>query len=243
MRVEVPPALHLATPVLAVSPHLDDAVMSCGAVVARYPGTVVATVFAGRPRARNELTDGLTEWDRASGFGPGDDVIGCRRAEDRAALRELGAEPVWLDFRDAQYRDPGDGARGAHEIDEIARAIVAVIDGYGAATVLAPLGLFHDDHRDTRRACLRAMTRCPGPSWLFYADSPYRGLPGEMDDALDELRDRGVEPHVAARVPVDQDRKERAVRCYRSQLRALDGPSRPGHEDALRAEEYWWLTH
>lgn len=239
MRVEAPPRLELATPLLAVSPHLDDAVMSCGAVLAQHPGAVVATVFAGRPRARTEPT----EWDRASGFGARDDVIGYRRAEDRAALRELSAEPVWLDFRDSQYRDEHDGPRDAQDIDEIARAITSVVDGYGAATVLAPLGLFHDDHRDTRRACLRAMTRRPRPSWLFYADSPYRGLPGETDDALDELRDRGVEPHVAARVPVDHDRKERAVGCYRSQLRALDGPGRPGHEDALRAEEYWWLTH
>ena len=238
MTVDALPELRLATPLLAVSPHLDDAVMSCGWVLARHPGSVVATVFAGRPRAGSEPT----AWDRESGFGAGDDVIGCRRAEDRAALRELSAEPVWLDVRDTQYRDRCHSTRGPDEIDEIADAIVALIDAYGAATVLVPLGLFHDDHRDTRRACLLAKERCDRPSWLLYADSPYRELPGETDGALDALRDSGIEPHVAARVPVDHDRKQRAIACYRSQLRALDGPGRPGHEDALHAEEYWWLT-
>jgi LmbE family N-acetylglucosaminyl deacetylase len=238
VTVDTLPRLRVTTPVLAVSPHLDDAVMSCGSVLAQHPGAVVATVFAGRPPTGAEPT----AWDRETGFDAGDDVIGCRRAEDRAALRELCAEPVWLDFRDTQYRDERDGTRGPDELDEIADAIVSLIGAYGAATVLAPLGLFHDDHRDTRLACLRAMERCDGPSWLLYADSPYRELPGETDDALDELRDRGIEPHLAARVRVEHDRKQRAVACYRSQLRALDAPGRPGHEDALHAEEYWWLT-
>ncbi len=235
MTVHAPPRLRLATPVLVVSPHLDDAVMSCGALIAAHPGTVVATVFAGRPPAGTPPT----EWDRASGFGPGDDIVGHRRREDRRALRQLGAEPVWLRFRDAQYRDDYDGPR---DLDEVADAIVSVIDAYGAATVVTPLGLFHDDHRDTRAACLRARSRTGDVAWLAYAESPYRALDGEVERALDELRDVGIEPHPAPPVPVDRERKERAVTCYASQLRALDTPGRPGHDDALRAEEYWWLT-
>lgn len=34
---------------LVVSPHLDDAVLSCGCWLASRPGAAVVTVFAGRP--------------------------------------------------------------------------------------------------------------------------------------------------------------------------------------------------
>jgi LmbE family N-acetylglucosaminyl deacetylase len=84
---------------IVVSPHLDDAVLGCGHLLAQRPGAVVITVFAGRPPRRERVTP----WDAAAGFGPGDDVVGARRMEDRRALGALGARPLWLPFLDAQY--------------------------------------------------------------------------------------------------------------------------------------------
>jgi hypothetical protein len=49
---------------LVVSPHLDDAVLSCGRWLAAHPGTLVVTVFAGVPSNGNRLTD----WDARCGF-------------------------------------------------------------------------------------------------------------------------------------------------------------------------------
>ena len=84
---------------LVVSPHLDDAVFGCGDVLADNPGSRVITIFSGRPTGYAVPT----EWDRAGGFEPGQDVVSLRRREDRDALSLLRARPVWLPFLDRQY--------------------------------------------------------------------------------------------------------------------------------------------
>ena len=110
---------------LVISPHLDDAVLSCGALLAAHRGAVVATVFAGVPRDPRQRT----EWDARSGFADAAEALAARRAEDAAALAELGAAPRWLDFRDDQYGDP-------ERVDELAAALGAVFDEVPDAPVL-----------------------------------------------------------------------------------------------------------
>ena len=90
--------------VVIVSPHLDDAVLSCGRFMAVHPGVTVVTVFAGNPPAYPEP---MRLWDVQSGFGPGDDVMEARRGEDRAALGLLDATPMHLDYIEHTY-NPGD---------------------------------------------------------------------------------------------------------------------------------------
>jgi LmbE family N-acetylglucosaminyl deacetylase len=228
-----------AGPVLVVSPHLDDGVMSCGCLIAglaRQRAVAVATVFAGRPRAGDPA---FGEWDRAAGFAPGSDVVGRRRTEDRSALAILGARPHWLSFCDSQYgRSPQAGA--------IARRLARLPALQRNDTVVFfPLGLFHSDHRLVREAVLALLRRRrPGARWLAYEDALYRRLPGLRDAALGRLRRAGLAPR-PARAAADaeaQRRKARAVACYRSQLRALATPGRPGHADAFAEERYWQLS-
>src|SRR4051812_28581985 len=88
-----------ALPIVVVSPHLDDGVLSCGGLLAGRPRSTVVTVFAGRP----ETPRPLTPWDAAGGFSPDDDVMAARRQEDTSACAAVGATPVWLPFLDAQY--------------------------------------------------------------------------------------------------------------------------------------------
>ena len=85
---------------VVVSPHMDDAVLGLGQLLAANPGVTVVTVFAGRPAAYPEP---MTRWDQLAGFKPGDDVIAARRDEDTKALTELDAIPVWLDHVEHQY--------------------------------------------------------------------------------------------------------------------------------------------
>lgn len=214
---------------LFLSPHLDDAVFACGRLLASLPHATVATVFAGRPE-----TPVVTEWDRASGFAPGDDVIGARRDEDRRALGLLGARPLWLDFRDSQYAAPPSAAA-------LARSLHALLEAGDPGAVFFPLGLFHADHRLTREAGLLLMARHPRRQWFAYADALYRRIDGLAQAALAELQRRGFAP--AARgfdeAPGADARKAAAVACYRSQLRALATPGRPGHADLVAPEEYW----
>lgn len=219
--------------IAAVSPHLDDAVLGCGAFLASHPGATVITVFAGRPAS----TDPLTPWDAACGFSPGDDVIGARRAEDREALSILGAAPLWLQHLDHQY------APSPHP-SEVSRDLEEVLSRLDPRLVLFPLGLFHSDHHLVAIAGAHLIRAHRGVAFLAYEEAVYRTLRGEMDVALATLAANGVtaEPtSVAPPTPDCQSAKRRAVECYRSQLRGLDAPGRPGNGDAFAPEAFWRL--
>lgn len=220
-----------ASPILVVSPHCDDAVLSCGELLADRPGSVVVTLFAGRPPAGQALT----EWDAAAGFREGDDVMGERRAEDHAALALLGATPVWLDFCDAQYQCSPDA-------ETLAAALAAVMRSSGLHRIVLPLGIFHSDHILAHTAGRWALARQPAWRACFYEDAIYRRYQGLLAARLAELKSQGLA--LQRRVLPVTPRpalKQEAVACYRSQLRALSTPGRPGHADAFAPESYWRL--
>ena len=216
---------------VAVSPHLDDAVLACGERLAAKPGAVVITVLAGRPPS----TTPVTAWDAAAGFRNGDDVMGERRAEDAAALRVLGATPVWLDFLDAQYGP-------APDLSTITAALDAALGATAPTAVLIPLGLFHSDHELVHVAALACARAPTARRWIAYEEAMYRRLPDARARRFEALRAAGVE---LEREPTASHRatavKRRAISCYRSQLRALQSPGRPGWHDALEPECYWRL--
>jgi LmbE family N-acetylglucosaminyl deacetylase len=219
----------MTTPLVAVSPHLDDAVLGCGELLAAAAGATVVTVFAGRPPARTPAPP----WDRAAGFVDGDDVIGARRAEDRAALERLRATPIWLELLDAQYgTSPPAGAVAA----VLERALVDATP----ATVCLPLGLFHSDHALAHAAGLTLVARHADWRWLAYEEPMYRRVPGALDARLDALRAAGLVPVPLHGAPASS-RKREAIACYGSQLRALATAGRPGYADALAPERYWQL--
>jgi LmbE family N-acetylglucosaminyl deacetylase len=91
--------------VLVISPHLDDAVLSCGALLAHLAPRhliTVATVFtAAAPPpwslpARRQL--------RELGGVDAEDFFAQCRAEDADVLAGLGAAEAHLGFRDALFR-------------------------------------------------------------------------------------------------------------------------------------------
>jgi LmbE family N-acetylglucosaminyl deacetylase len=213
---------------LFVSPHLDDAVLACGEVIASAQRPVVATVFAGRPASGS-----LTEWDRAAGFVPGDDVIGARREEDREALAALGGATVWLDFLDDQYgaaREPPAA---------LSAALEHVVRERACGAVFVPAGLFHRDHERASDAALSLRAALPGVAWFIYEEPMYRRVRGARRARAATLARCGVSlSRVRFRLARDAHaRKRDAVACYRSQLRALG--TRSGHADAFRPERYW----
>lgn len=227
-------------PLVVVSPHLDDAVLSCAGLIAGAAATTVLTVFAGFPPARDattpaEFLPGTTTWDQASGFTGGDDVVGVRRAEDRAALAHLGAVPRWLDFLDSQYVvEPGESAGPA----DIVAGIRAAIKDLQPATIAFPLGLSHTDHERTHEACLLLLTESAdlATNWIAFVDVPYRALHrAQADVRLARLREIGYDLQ-----PLGfdlGDRKAAALDEYPSQLKALA----PSIENAALPEECYLL--
>jgi len=210
---------------VAISPHLDDVALGCADLLASYTGALVVTVVAGRP-GPHELTD----WDRKCGFGQDDDIMGARRLEDDAALRHLGAIPVWLDFLDRQYapdwRSP--------DPDEVADAIRPLIDDAGL--VASPLGLLHPDHVAVAAACFQLARSLPSLPWILYEDAIYRATSGASDAATAQLRARGfyLEPFQIAPAAL----KREAIGCYFSQLEGLGDLVL----DAYEPERYWTLV-
>jgi LmbE family N-acetylglucosaminyl deacetylase len=213
---------------LFVSPHLDDAVFSCGELIASTETPIVVTIFAGPPPP----DACITRWDADCGFTTGDDIIGMRRSEDRAALDELGAKPIWLDFRDDQYGE----TRG---MQELTHSLADVITREAGSAICLPLGLFHRDHRRASDAALALMERFTALDWYAYEDAIYRRIAGAVDERVHTLEQAGF---ALQRQPLSRDAsahasKRRAVACYRSQLRGLQTRRHP--DDLFAPETYW----
>jgi LmbE family N-acetylglucosaminyl deacetylase len=171
--------------VLAVSPHLDDAVLSAGATLAAMAAegnrVVVCTVFSGSPKPAFSVV--AEDFHAACGLGP--DAMVVRQSEDIHALAAIGAEPLHLDFLDAVYRRHGDnwlcGSHGSWMSDdlptepalaeEVQRALRLVIADLAPARILTCAALGgHVDHRITRTATLSAAAWRKTTLW---EDVPY----------------------------------------------------------------------
>ena len=221
---------------IVVSPHLDDAVLGCGRLLAARPGSTVITVCAGSPPHPDRLTD----WDAACGFSSAGQAIAERRREDSAALYRLGADPRWLDHLDDQYAE-GDPAE-SERIEAMAAGLRREIDAAdprAEALVVFPLGLFHPDHRRVHLAMRSLLADAAQRDWFLYEDALYRRLPGLVQQRLAELAAEGIGATVVQAQPGSADAKWRATRCYRSQLRGLAAAGWPDHLDALVDESYW----
>jgi LmbE family N-acetylglucosaminyl deacetylase len=203
----------LARP-LVISPHLDDAVLSCGLFLAAHPGTVVVTALAGIPP---DLP--VNGWDRRCGFRDGDNVMAARRKEDQLALAYVDAEPRWLDFCQRSHLAPD------HQVDPaaLAEAIGGVVDDVDPTAVAFPFGLGHPDHELTHAATMPVMAARPHLAWYCYEDLPYRILPGVLAARIRGFVEAGIRP-TPAPVPLDptHNRKLAAFLAYRSQAAPLD---------------------
>lgn len=222
--------------VVVLSPHLDDAVLSLGATIARAVrtgvGVEVVTVFAGDPDS--EASAG--RWDAAAGFATEGEAASTRRQEDRRACQILGAEPVWLAFGDKQYERGGDDVtiQGA-VVERLAGKSIALIPG-------SPL--VHSDHAFINQLLLADDLPCARIG--LYRELPYGSTRWAGRERAKGRTFQGVTlPEVPPFEPTpialrDRTTKWRAVREYRSQLRLLE--SLPGRVfPRLGEEAISWL--
>ena len=191
-----------------VSPHLDDAVFSCGRAIAANPGATIATVLAAAPSQEQPLT----EWDRAAGFATSRASVLSRQAEDARACEVLGARQALLRGLDGQY------VRPANHESLIAADLARVLDGAAGATFL-PLGIGHDDHILVARVA-RSVARTLGLDVVFYEEIPYRVIGDEL--AIRRAYQAiAVEGWLVEAYPSPESEpgiKEAAIDCYASQL-------------------------
>jgi LmbE family N-acetylglucosaminyl deacetylase len=168
---------------LVLSPHLDDAALSCGGSIHRCTRAggraLVVTLFAGDvPRAPSAFAREVEAL-----WGLDNEVMAARRAEDERAMAILGAELRHWDLIDALYRT----APGGEPLYENLKALRAEVrdpgdlsqrletglrELPGAARVLAPLAVGgHVDHQLARQAAESVLG--DAPELRFYEDYPY----------------------------------------------------------------------
>lgn len=165
---------------LALSPHLDDAVFSCGGTLATLAEAgwkvVMATIFTATvPDPQGFALACQTD----KGLGPEIDYMALRRDEDRRAADALGiAPPLHLPFREAPHRGYGAAPelfadpRGDDDIvDALGDAVSRLVADVSPDLVLAPQAVGgHVDHVQLVRAIRRAQWSVP---ILWWRDFPY----------------------------------------------------------------------
>lgn len=176
--------------VLAVSPHLDDAVFSAGALLTGLAATgaevTVLTVFTGSVA---DPTGFALACQRDKGLADDVDYMAVRRAEDAVATAALGAAGAHLPLLEAPHRGYSSAAALFGPVvagdegcpDAVREALAAFLDerfGVSVDLLLGPQALGdHVDHRHVRSA-VDALARDRGLPLARWADTPYVLRPG-----------------------------------------------------------------
>jgi len=235
-----------------LSPHLDDAVLSCGGLIHQQAQQglqpLVITVFAGVSELR-QLSPFAEQQHSWWGFPV--DAVARRRCEDATALSFIGAEYEHWNYLDCIYRqDPQSGAflyaREAALFGEVHHAEQALIDELKrhlelelpmeTTLIYAPLAVGHHvDHQLVSRAAL--CLRRHGFQVRFYEDFPYADDPSRLALALQQWT---TQPRACLQL-LDAPtvaKKILAISHYRSQLNMLFG----GEETVERRVRSYLLT-
>jgi LmbE family N-acetylglucosaminyl deacetylase len=220
--------------IIAISPHLDDAVLSYGGRLAQLASAgnqvIVYTVFAGTP----EPPYSAAAEEFHSSWQTPDEPLRTRLKEDRAAVRRIGAMPVHGPFLDAIYRRDKQGAwliKPGGDTDcglfdeepeltgQIAGAVEQLIIRHdpGLVVTCSATGA-HIDHVRARDAAVLAAARA-GVQLKLWEDLPY----GQASPGMHPLPD-GISLCPPEAEPVDAlswQKKLHAVSGYASQLDML----------------------
>ena len=192
-------AIEQGVPLIVLAPHLDDAALSCGALMihaAERTSVTVATFFteAGRP----PYTLSARRYLHQVGARNAQALFQQRQAEDRAALEPVGIKCIHVGLTDALFRrlpNPERWSRCARVLPELAHVYpvyrMHIISGHIAAAdadtlrdvcevvqrladsgphlVLAPMGI--GGHVD--HMLVRSAAEMSGARVVYYSDFPY----------------------------------------------------------------------
>ena len=172
-----------------LSPHFDDAALSCGGAIARHSrvgdAAVVVTIFGGKPDYAQ-----LSPFARSIYARPnaGTDPIGARLAEEHDALAILGAQSRTYPYLDCIYRQDALGKRWLYDseeaifgsvdtaddglVDKLERDLMALAATPETCRIYAPLAIGnHVDHQVAHLSARRLHDA--GYTAYFYEDYPY----------------------------------------------------------------------
>jgi LmbE family N-acetylglucosaminyl deacetylase len=177
-----------------LSPHLDDAVFSCGGLIfqqtKRGDDVFIVTICAGQPPVGGLSKFGEELHSRWEGT---ESPIQSRRREDREACNRLGVSHVHLEILDSVYRKDEEGwhlypteesifgplASSEGALVEIVAAQISDSFRTGAHLYVPLCFGGHVDHRLTRLA-----TETLGSQLSYYRDLPYAARGFHIPDDL-----------------------------------------------------------
>jgi LmbE family N-acetylglucosaminyl deacetylase len=254
-RIASPEQIYNSYAHIYLSPHIDDAALSCGGAIARHVAAgqrvLVVTVCAGEPSAGAALSD-YASWLHGRWGGGDADAMALRQREDVAAMEALGADYLWLPLLDAVYRmperygsrdaifgplDPADPLPAA-----LAQALASIVAQVPQAMLYAPLGVGnHVDHQAAFSAA--SELAAGGTSVAFYEEFPYAARhPSAVIDRLAALGG----PFTPSTIDIDATiaRKISALDAYASQMDELFengaadlAPAVMAYAESLRPDE------
>jgi LmbE family N-acetylglucosaminyl deacetylase len=230
--------INLAVPVtLFISPHLDDAVFSCGGYAYRLAlagaKVVIVTVITA-----DDSDERLPSWlakRYTRQWNLDKNPFAARCQEDEAAARVLHVETMHLGFLDAIYRRGADGQplyaqavthSPVHAYDwEVFEPAVKETLGnlknqYNSQRVImiCPLGVGgHLDHQIVRHA-VEGISE--PKDTMYYEDFPYSIQANDLENAsaAEAPRTRNLHPEMIKLSPGEADARQRAMACYTSQI-------------------------
>jgi LmbE family N-acetylglucosaminyl deacetylase len=215
-----------------LSPHLDDAPLSCGGAIAAYVAAgervLVVTICTAAPPAGGPFSALAQELHANWGLAA-DQAVAARLREERLAMERLGVDYYWANRLDAIYRYPQayntrDSLFGTPAPDDPLFADLRAFIGklherLPNATYYAPLGIgSHVDHLIAHQALRDTL----GITVRFYEDLPYAATtPGSLDQRLGQLAGTVS----ATTIPIDATlaHKLHAIHAYASQFKELFG--------------------
>lgn len=255
---------------LFLSPHLDDAVLSCGGQIHTLASkgytVVVYTVMAGKPSRLLPdspiLADLHTRWETLSS------PVNERRWEDIKALRSLNGVARHGAIPDCVYRltyQAGGEPQAlypteeslwgpVHPADTAPMLLDAMPLPYTETDVLhVPLGAGnHVDHRLVRDWGRNLRRMHPALEVRYYEEYPYNARHGVAQKALEAFAPQVLTPLLHPLDDTALAAKSTAIACYESQIstfwKDLDDMARAVRDDAVYigggqpAEREWLVT-
>jgi LmbE family N-acetylglucosaminyl deacetylase len=178
-----------------LSPHADDAVLSCGGLMADLARagqrlSVYSLMVADAPMIlpESELVQKIhNRWE--SGHNP----FHIRREEDQQALGNYGIQPIFGEWLDCIYRTGPDGEPlywndddifgNIHPDDPLLNADLDLTPYLPIDRLYIPLGAGnHVDHQVVRKLALDCITAIqPALAIFFYEEYPYSSEAREID--------------------------------------------------------------
>jgi LmbE family N-acetylglucosaminyl deacetylase len=238
-----------------VSPHLDDAILSCGGTIHQLAQAgnrvLIVTAMAGDPPAGaiSPFAQSLRKrWRLAA-----EDTV-ARRSEDIKACRSLSASWLHWDIPDCIYRRSIRNDKPLYDSEEslfgeINQLEIDLVDYLAdlmrslpaAESIFMPLGAGnHVDHQLTRMASERWLEPS---SFAYYEEYPYADTNRQLDQAIGNPKLWRAE--IFGLEPDDIQARIRAIACYQSQISTFfDGLEDLAqkvslHISSIGGERYW----